>query len=87
MVWYQIRAGIIGFLNLAQGVMLVYCVLSWFMDRNSPAMRFLTRVTDPILQPIRAVLLRTTRSAAWAGFAPLVAVLLIQLLIAIVRSV
>ncbi|MCL2544882.1 MAG: YggT family protein [Clostridia bacterium] len=83
MIWLQIRAGVIGFLNLVQIVLLVYCVLSWFMDRHSPVMRFLTRVTDPILQPLRGVLLRSTRSAAWAGFAPLVAVLLIQLLRAI----
>jgi uncharacterized protein YggT (Ycf19 family) len=80
MVWYQIRAGVIGFLNLAQGVLLVHCVLSWFVDRNSPVMRFLTRVTDPVLQPIRRVMLRNMRSPAGAAFAPLVAILLIQLL-------
>jgi len=86
MAWYQIRAGVAGFLDLAQVVLLVYCVLSWFVDRNSPAMRFLTRVTEPVLHPIRMVLLRTTRSAAWSGFAPLVAVLLIQLLSRILWS-
>ena len=86
MMWYQVRAGLIGFLNLAQGVLLVYCVLSWFVDQRSPVMRFLTRVTDPVLQPIRAVLWRGTRSAAWIGFAPLVAVLLIQAVSGVLRS-
>ena len=80
------RNGIISLLNLAQGVLVVYCVLSWFMDQNSPAMRFLARVTDPVLRPIRAMLSRNARSAAWSGFAPMVAVLLIQVLIFIVRG-
>jgi len=85
MMWYQVRTGLIGLLNLAQVVLLVYCVLSWFMDPHSPAMRFLTRVTDPVLRPIRAALLRGTHSAASSGFAPLVAVLLIQLLGGVLR--
>jgi len=78
--------GIISLLNLAQGVLVVYCVLSWFMDQNSPVMRLLARVIEPILKPIRGMLLRGTRSAAWSGFAPMVAVLLIQVLILILRG-
>jgi uncharacterized protein YggT (Ycf19 family) len=78
--------GIIGLLNLAQGVLVVYCVLSWFMDPNSPVMRFLTRVIEPVVRPIRSVLTRNMRSAAWSGFAPMVAVLLIQVLIFILRG-
>lgn len=77
---------IISLLNLAQLVLVVYCVLSWFMDRDSPVMRLLERVSEPVLRPIRAMLSRGARSAAWSGFAPMVAVLLIQVLITILRS-
>ena len=86
MILYRLRSGVISFLNLVQGVLLIYCVLSWFMDRQSPVMRFFARVTEPVLQPIRAMLWRATRSEAWSGFAPLVAVLLIQLLSALLMS-
>jgi len=80
MILYQLRNGVVNFLYLLQGVLVVYCVLSWFMDSRSPVMRFLTRVTHPILQPIRMVLFRSTSSYRSSGFAPLIAVFLIQLL-------
>ena len=78
--------GVIRLLNLAQGVLVLYCVLSWFMDPNSQVMRFLARVIEPVLRPVRAMLQRGTRSATWGGFAPMIAVLLIEVLIVILRG-
>jgi len=78
--------GVIRLLNLAQGVLVLYCVLSWFMDPNSQVMRFLARVIEPALRPVRAMLQRGTRSATWGGFAPMIAVLLIEVLIVILRG-
>lgn len=80
MVWDQVIWGALQFLRLLQGVLLVYCVLSWFVDPHSGVMRFLTRVTDPILQPIRMLLFRGTHGYRAGGFAPLIAIFLIQLL-------
>ena len=87
MLWYQLRAGLIGFLNLLQLALMLYVVLTWFVDRESPVMRFLSRVAEPILHPIRSVLMRTTRSPMWSAFAPVVAMLLIQLVIGILRGI
>ena len=78
--------GIISLLNLAQGVLVVYCVLSWFMDHNSPVIVFLARVIEPVLKPVRAMLSRGGRGETWNQFAPMVAVLLIQVLIFILRG-
>ena len=86
MVWYRVISGVVRFLQLVQGVLVVNCVLSWFMDPRSAAMRFLTRVTDPILQPIRMILFRSTNSYRSSGFAPLIAVLILQLLSGFVQS-
>lgn len=79
-ILYMVRDGVILFLRVAEIVLLAYCVLSWFMDVRSPLMRFLTRVTDPVLQPIRMLLFRGTHSYRSSSFAPIVAFLAIQLL-------
>lgn len=86
MIGYQVRTGVIYFLNLLQGVVLAYVVLGWFMDRKSPVMRFLARVCEPMLHPVRQLLSRGTSNMAWGGFAPFVVMLLIQVLISIVRG-
>jgi len=86
MLWDQLRAGLIGFLNLLQLALLLYVVLTWFVDRDSPVMRFLSRVAEPILHPIRSLLMRFTRNPMWSGFAPVVAMLLIQFVASILRS-
>ncbi len=79
-IWYAVREGALLFLRLAQLAILAYAVLSWFMDSRQPVMRFLTKVTDPILQPIRMLLFRGTHTYYSGSFAPLVALLIIQLL-------
>lgn len=87
MLWYQLRAGLIGFLSLLQWALILYVVLTWFVDRNSPVMRFLSRVAEPILNPIRSALTRTSRNPMLTAFAPVVAMLLIQLVIGILRGI
>ncbi len=80
MIWSRVLTGILAFLRLFEVALLVYCVLSWFVKPDNPVMRFLTRVTDPILQPIRLLLFRGNFGYRAGGFAPLVAILLIRLL-------
>jgi len=86
MLWDQLRAGLVGFLNLLQLALLLYVVLTWFMDRNSPVLRFLGRIAEPILSPVRALLMRSTNNPMWGGFAPVVVMLLIQLVTRILWS-
>lgn len=80
MIWARVLSGVLYFLRLVQGVLLVYCVLTWFMDPRSKLMRFMARLTDPILQPLRALLFRSTNSYRAESFAPLLAALIIQFL-------
>ena len=74
-------------LDLLRIVVLAYVLLGWFMDRQSPVMRFLARVAEPMLQPVRQLLSRYTRNPAWSAFAPLAVILLIQALISILRGI
>jgi len=80
MILNQVRVGLISFISLLQGALVFYCVLGWFMDPHNPILRFLARVTEPILHPIRQAMSRNPRSASWSGFTPLIAVLILQIL-------
>ena len=83
MIWYQVRTGMVYFLYLLQGVVFAYVVLGWFMDRKSPVMRFLARIAEPMLYPVRRLMMRHTSSMSWSGLAPLVVLLLIRALISL----
>ncbi len=74
------------FFNLLRLVLVVYCVAGWFADPHSKLMHTLTRITDPILAPIRHVLFRSAAAYRYSGFAPLVALLLIQFLQGLIMS-
>ncbi|MDR3051401.1 MAG: YggT family protein [Oscillospiraceae bacterium] len=76
----QVIVGVLWFLQLVQWVLLIYCVLSWFMPPQGRLMQMLTRVTNPILHPIRTLLTRVTHSYQSGMFAPIVAYFLISLL-------
>jgi YggT family protein len=63
-------------------------VLSWFIrDYNNPIMRILMSLTEPILKPIRELLSRFNIGGNMIDFSPLVALLIVQLLMALVINV
>jgi len=72
---------------LVQIALVVYCVLSWFANPRNPALRFLSRMFEPVLQPIRRALRRGTNSETWSGLAPMVAALLIQALCGLLMNI
>ena len=39
--------------NATSTMLLLYCILSWFMDPEHPVRRWLGSIIDPILDPIR----------------------------------
>lgn len=50
--------GLIAFINILRYLLLLYCILSWFLPPYNRLMVFLSRVTDPLLGGIRSLLLR-----------------------------
>lgn len=46
--------------SITQGIVLIYCVLTWFMPPASRVMRLLGDVIEPMLMPIRRLLMRFT---------------------------
>lgn len=64
--------------SLMGTLLLVYCVLTWFMPRTSKVMQVLSSLVDPLLTPIRGVLWRFT-GAMGIDLSPLIAMLVLQL--------
>ncbi len=63
-------------LNVLNWLVLIRALLSWVSpDPSNPIVQFLTRVTEPILQPIRRFLPMSS-----IDFSPIIAFLIIQLL-------
>jgi YggT family protein len=74
---------VINFLSLAFSLLLIaYVILSYFMDPFHPVRVTVNRIVDPILDPIRRILPQT----GMIDFSPLVAIILVQILEYILRS-
>jgi YggT family protein len=69
-------------LNVYYLILVARVLLSWFrVDPYSPLVRFLYTVTEPILEPIRAVLPQT----GMIDFSPMVAMVLVFALQQVLR--
>lgn len=74
---------LINFLSLAFSLLLIaYVVLSYFMDPYHPVRNTVNRLVNPILNPIRRLLPRT----GMMDFSPIVAIILVQVLESILKS-
>lgn len=58
MALYGVFRGISMFLQIIYYALLAYCLLSWILPPHNKVMMFLSRVTDPLLRPIRSLLFR-----------------------------
>lgn len=83
MIFRQLLMGVVYFLRLIQGLLIVYCILSLFMRPNNRLVRILGRAMEPCLVPVRRVMLRLTQNPYLLGFAPLILSFLIDLLISL----
>jgi YggT family protein len=64
-------------------VVLVDVVLSYFMSPFHPARRFLDRIVEPLLRPIRRILPRTST----VDFSPVVLMLVLLILNQIIQGI
>ena len=74
---------LVNYVSLAFSLLLIaYVILSYFMDPYHPVRNTIDRMVNPILNPIRRVLPQT----GMMDFSPLVALILVQILEFILRS-
>lgn len=75
----QLRVTIFYFLQVIMYMIFARAMLSWFIrDANNPFMKVLINLTEPILSPVRKLLMRLNIGGNMIDFSPLVALLLIQ---------
>ena len=80
-----VLTGVLLFLQVLCYLMLIYFVLAWFLRNDNRLMRLLARVSEPLLQPVRRLLGRIFPVMPFDP-APLVVVLLLQLLSRLVSA-
>ncbi|MCD4712333.1 MAG: YggT family protein [Clostridiales bacterium] len=81
----ELRVTIYYFLQVVMYLVFARAMLSWFVrDPKNPLMRLLLTLTEPILGPIRSLLIKLKIGGNMIDFSPLVALLLIQMLSAMV---
>lgn len=74
---------LVNYLSLAFSILLIaYVILSYFMDPYHPVRSTVDRMVNPILNPIRRVIPQT----GMLDFSPLVALILVQIIEFILRS-
>ena len=77
-----ILINLINYITLGFTLLLIaYVVLSYFMDPYHPVRNTVNRIVNPILDPIRRILPRT----GMIDFSPLAALILVQILEAVLR--
>ncbi len=81
----ELRVTIYYFLQVVMYLVFARAMLSWFVrDPKNPLMKLLLTLTEPILGPIRSLLIKLKIGGNMIDFSPLVALLLIQMLSAMV---
>lgn len=64
-------------LEVFELILLIRCVMSFFASPYNKFYEFLLKVTEPVLSPIREVLMKTGIGMSGFDFSPIVAILLI----------
>ncbi|MBM7560514.1 YggT family protein [Fusibacter tunisiensis] len=81
----ELRITIYYFLQVIMYLIFARALLSWFIrNPQNPIMSILLALTEPILSPIRALLFKLKIGGNMIDFSPLAALLLVQLLSAMV---
>ena len=76
MILYQILGGVGLFLRLLSALVIIQCVLSFLVPSYSGIMRFLDRIVQPLLAPIRGLIFSLTRRSMMFDFSPFLALIL-----------
>lgn len=80
MILYQIIGGVSMFLRLLSVLIIIQCVLSFLVPSYSGVMRFLDRIVQPLLAPIRRLIFSLTHRSMMFDFSPFIALILLSLL-------
>ena len=77
-----IKMSLLRLIEILQILILIRCVLSWFMPRGSSnvIMMFLYRITDPILAPIQKAMYRNMQGGMGIDFSPIIAFILLRII-------
>jgi YggT family protein len=84
-----IRAVIVAFIYLLQifsWLIVIEALLSWIVDPFHPIMQFIRRFTEPILDPFRRLTERMPMADLPIDISPLLAIIAIQILIAVLQG-
>lgn len=87
MVVYQLMVGLTYFLRIVELALLAYCILSWFMPHDAKVMRLLGKVVEPLIWPARRLIARFTQNPIIMSLAPLVVMLLLNVVSAILLRI
>jgi len=83
-----LKVTLLYFLQVVTYMIFGRAMLSWLIrDQNNPIMKILIALTEPILGPIRSLLFRLKIGGNMVDFSPLAALLLIQMLSAMVIAI
>ncbi|MBQ6510290.1 MAG: YggT family protein [Flexilinea sp.] len=63
-------------INATSTLLIIYCILSWFMAPDHPVRQLLGSIIDPILDPIRSI----TPGVGMVDFSPIILMLILQFL-------
>ena len=63
--------------GITEALLLIYCVLTWFVPRTSRVMQVLSAVFDPMLMPIRSLMMCFTGMIG-LDFSPMILILILQ---------
>ncbi|MFL7892910.1 MAG: YggT family protein [Anaerolineales bacterium] len=81
---YGILFTLVDYISIILSLLLIaYVLLSYFMDPYHPVRNTVDRIVNPILNPIRRILPRT----GMIDFSPLVALIALQILEYIIKSI
>ncbi|MGW8224287.1 MAG: YggT family protein [Anaerolineales bacterium] len=81
---YGLLFTLVDYVSIILSILLIaYVLLSYFMDPYHPVRNTVDRIVNPILNPIRRILPKT----GMVDFSPLVALIVLQVLEYIIKSI
>ncbi len=83
----QIYTGINYFLNIVSGILLVYCLMTWFVRPNSQIYVFMRRLVEPIVAPFRPLAMRLMEKGLMIDISVLLAIFGVRIVRYIVQVI
>lgn len=78
MIVYQIALGVAYAVRIFESILFLYCILTWFVPRDTKLMQVLLKLVGPVLRPVQRLILRFTHNPVVLSLSPLILALLLQ---------